>query len=139
MNTKTLKASIAVVSLVAGMAATSSAMATVPRLEALGKGAISECPTIASTAKSQVYHSDKIVFMIGQGNLQPLIAADFAALNALPRLTELDIKIRDNPAAVADIKAKVLSFMGAANTLGNRDLLKITDVEYTAVVCPKAP
>lgn len=114
-----------------------NAFSAVPSLETIGRGAITSCPTLLVNA--QVYHSDKIVFMIGEGNLQPILAADFGALNAIPRLTELDIKIRDNPNAVADIKAKVLSFLGGANTVGNRALIKITDVEYATAVCPKAP
>ncbi len=121
------------------MGAASTALSAVPPVETVGRGAITTCPSTTISGQAQVYHSDKIVFMIGQGNLQPLIAADFAALNALPRLIEFDIKIRDNPLAIADIKAKVLSFMGAANTVANRDLLKITDVEYATAVCPKTP
>ena len=67
----------------------------------------------------------------------PIIAADAAALNALPRTTDLDIKIIDDPRTVADLESKVLSFLGAqpANP-DNRQLLRISDVEYTAIVCP---
>ena len=139
MNTKTLKSLTVAVSLVAGIGASSMALSAVPTVEAVGRGAITTCPSITTTGQAQVYHSDKIVFIIGNGNLQPLIAADFAALNAMPRLTELDIKIRDNPLAVADLKAKLLFFMGAANTAGNRALIKITNVLYATAVCPKAP
>lgn len=139
MYTQTLKSLTLAATLLVGLGTATEAMSAVPSLETAGRGAITTCPSITTTGQAQVYHSDKIVFMIGQGNLQPIIAADFAALNALPRLTELDIKIRDNPTTVADIKAKVLSFMGAANTVSNRDLLKVTDVEYATAVCPKAP
>jgi hypothetical protein len=139
MNTKSLKTLTVAVSLVGVMGTATTAMSAVPPLETAGRGAITTCPSITTTGQAQVYHSDKIVFKIGQGNLQPLIAADFAALNALPRLTELDIKIRDNPLAVADILAKVLSFMGAANTAGNRALIQVTGVLYATAVCPKAP
>lgn len=137
MNLKTLKSLTLAVSMVAGLGAASTALSAVPTVEAVGRGAITTCPSIAPTA--QVYHSDKIVFLIGNGNLQPLIAADFAALNSLPRSTELDIKIRDNPLTVADLKAKLLFFLGAANTAANRALIRITDVEYATAVCPKAP
>ncbi|NOU20762.1 MAG: hypothetical protein HOO93_03065 [Methyloglobulus sp.] len=137
MNTKTLKTLTVAVSLGIGMGASSTAQSAVPQVEAVGRGAITTCPAIANTA--QVYHSDKIVFMIGNGNLQPLVAADFAALNAMPRLTELDIKIRDNPKAVANLKAKLLFFLGAANTAENRSLIKIVNVLYATAVCPKAP
>ncbi len=136
MNTKTLKTLASVVFIAAGMGVATSAQSAVPKVEAVGRPAITSCPTSTTT---NVYHSDKIVFMIGEGSLQPLIAADFAALNSMPRLTELDIKIRDNPSAVADLKAKLLFFLGAANTAANRALIKITDVEYATAVCPKAP
>lgn len=139
MNTQSFKAIATAIVIFAGFGVSGSALSAVPALETGGRAAITACPSITTSGQAQVYHSDKIVFMIGQGGLQPIIAADFAALNALPRLTELDIKIRDNPNNVADIKAKVLSFLGAANTLINRDLLKITDVEYATAVCPKAP
>ncbi|MBK8816779.1 MAG: hypothetical protein IPN42_15300 [Methylococcaceae bacterium] len=137
MNTKTLKTISIAATLFAIMGAASTAHSAVPTVETIGRAAITSCPTIAPTA--QVYHSDKIVFIIGNGVLQPLIAADFAVLNALPRLTELDVKIRDNPNAVAALKAKLLFFLGAANTDANRNLIRITDVEYAVAVCPKAP
>lgn len=138
MNTKALKALTVTVSLIAALGAATEASAAVPALEVEGKPAFQKCDPLATTGN--INHSDKIVFMIGDnGNLQPLVAADFAALNALPKLTELDIKIRDNPARVADIKAKLLFFLGAANTLANRALIRITDVEYAIAVCPKAP
>lgn len=139
MNTKTLKSLTVAISMIAGIGISSTALSAVPIVETVGKGAITTCPSITTTGQAQVYHSDKIVFIIGNGNLQPLVAADFGALNALPRLTELDIKIRDNPLAVADLKAKLLFFLGAANTGTNRALVKITDIEYATAVCPKAP
>jgi hypothetical protein len=52
----------------------------------------------------------------------------------VPRLTELDIKVKDNPKTVADLKGKVLTFLGAATTATNRALIRIVDVEY-AVIC----
>lgn len=136
MNTKVLKTTVLAASLVAGMGLVKPVLAAVPTVEAVGRGAIDECPV---ASKVKVYHSDKIVFMVGNGNLQPLIAADFAALNALPRLTELDVKIRDNPAAVANLKAKLIFFLGAANTAANRALISIRQVTYATAVCPKVP
>ncbi len=97
---------------------------------------MTECP--ATLAKTTIYHFDKVIFQLGQGNLVPLVAADVAQLNAIPRVTDLDIKIIDNPKTVAELKAKVLSFLGAANVPANRDLLRITDVEYATALCPKA-
>jgi hypothetical protein len=136
MKTKTLKTLFAILSLVAGMSVATTAQSAVPGVEAVGRAAFDECPV---SSKVKIYHSDKIVFMIGNGNLQPLIAADFGPLNALPRLTELDVKIRDNPAAVANLKAKLLFFLGAANTAANRGLISIRQVTYATSVCPKIP
>lgn len=67
----------------------------------------------------------------------PIAAADAGPLNALPRNTDLDIKIIDNPRTVADLESKVLSFLGAQpGNAVNRQLLRISDVEYTTIVCP---
>ena len=110
------------------------ASAAVPPVDRAGKPALSVCP---AGAPARVYHFDKVIFQISTGNLVPIIPADAAALNALPRNTDLDIKIIDDPRTVADLESKVLSFLGAQpGNLGNRNLLRISDVEYTTIVCP---
>jgi hypothetical protein len=116
------------------VAAADVAYAAVPPVDTAGKSALSACPT--ATTK-RIFHFDKVVFQIATGNLVPVIAADAAALKALPRNTDLDIKIIDDPRTVSDLESKVLSFLGAqpANP-GNRQLLRITEVEYSAIVCP---
>jgi hypothetical protein len=116
---------------------TQQALALVPTVEAVGRAAFTECPIVIGGNTARIYHSDKIVFMIGTAPLQPLIAGDAAALNNLPRNTELDVKIRDNPNAVANLKAKLLFFIGAANTVANRNNIKIVSVSYAIAVCPK--
>ena len=85
----------------------------------------------------RIFHFDKVIFQIATGNLVPILPADAAALKALPRNTDLDIKIIDDPRTVADLVSKVLSFLGAqpANP-GNRQLIRITEVEYSTIVCP---
>jgi hypothetical protein len=50
--------------------------------------------------------------------------------------TELDIKVLDDPQKVADLKQKVLDFIGAPN--GNKSSIKIIDVEY-AIICAMPP
>ncbi|MCI0467328.1 MAG: hypothetical protein L0Y57_10045 [Beijerinckiaceae bacterium] len=119
----------------ATVAAAEMAHAVVPPVDGAGRPAFSVCP--AGTTPKSIYHFDKVIFQISAGNLVPINAADAAALNALPRTTDLDIKIIDHPRTVADLESKVLSFLGAqpANP-GNRQLLRITDVEYTTIVCP---
>jgi hypothetical protein len=69
------------------------------------------------------------------GQLTALVAGDQIALNAVPRLTTLDIKVLDDPRSVADVKGKVLTFLAAADTAANRNGIRIDDVDY-AVVCP---
>jgi len=115
----------------------SQALAVVPPVDGKGVPALARCwaATPGSPAKAlQVLHFDKIIFMIGQGQLIPAVAADFNQLNALRRLTELDIKVKDDPRTVADLKGKVLTFLGALPNAANRALIRIVDVEY-AVIC----
>lgn len=124
---------LAVVIATATVAAADVAYAAVPPVDRAGRPALSVCPT--TTAGKRIFHFDKVVFQIAPGDLVPLVAADAAALKALPRSTDLDIKIIDNPLTVSDLESKVLTFLGAQPSPGNRQLLRITDVEYTAVVC----
>jgi hypothetical protein len=115
-------------------AAADVAYAAVPLVDGAGKPALSACGT---GTPQRIFHFDKVVFQIGTGNLLPIIAADGPALNALPRSTDLDIKIIDNPRTVTNLKSKVLSFLGAQpNNFNNRQLIRISDVEYTTIVCP---
>jgi hypothetical protein len=112
--------------------AVSQALAVVPPVD--GKGVPASARCLAGTVSLPVLHFDKIIFMVGNGQLIPANPADFNQLNAVPRLTELDIKVNDNPRTVADLKSKVLTFLGAATTPTNKALIRIVDVEY-AVIC----
>jgi hypothetical protein len=115
------------------VAAADMAYSAVPPVDRAGKAALSICPT---STVDRIYHFDKVIFQIATGNLLPIIATDAARLNALPRNTDLDIKIIDNPLTVSDLEGKVLSFLGAQpGSSLNRQLLRITDVEYSAIVC----
>lgn len=120
----------------AAMLFCNSATAAVPPVETRGVAALTVCPTTLA-APTAVY-SDKIVFKI-IGTLIANLPADQGALDKLPRGTELDIKIRDNPKYVANIKSKVLSFLGAQSNANNAGSIQILNVLYTAVVCPKLP
>ena len=118
-------------------AAADVAYAAVPAVDPAGKPALVICPTTTAGAPNRIYHFDKVIFQIAVGELVPIVAVDAAALKALPRATDLDIKISDNPRTVADLEGKVLSFLGAQpGNAGNRQLLRISDVEYTTIVCP---
>jgi hypothetical protein len=110
----------------------SQALAVVPPVDHTGLPAAARC--LAGDAQIPVLHFDKIIFRVLAGQLVPIVPADAAQLNAVPRLTALDIKIRDNPRTVADLKGKVLTFLGAVPNAANRALILIDDVEY-AVIC----
>jgi hypothetical protein len=117
--------------------------AAVPFVETKGDAALSRCP--AQLSLPTIFHFDKVVFSIapnpatGAAPLQAANPNDQPAINRLPRGTELDIKIRDNPVAVADLKSKVLTFLGALPTAANRSFIRIIQVTYETVSCPKAP
>src|SRR5262245_11406245 len=102
---------LSVVIAAATVAAADMAYAAVPPVDPACEPTLSACPT--GGKPNTVYHFDKVIFQIAAGNLVPIIPADAAALNALPRSTDLDIKIIDNPKTVADLESKVLSFLGA--------------------------
>jgi hypothetical protein len=115
------------------VAAANAAYAAVPPVDRTGRPALTTCPT---STVDRIWHFDKVVFQLATGNLTPIQAVDFNALNALPRNTDLDIKILDIPTAVADLESKVLSFLGAnPNNANNRNFLRIRFVEYSAVAC----
>lgn len=106
--------------------------AAVPTVDARGVPALTTCPT--TSVVPLVFHSDKIVFII-TGPLVATIVADQAKLDALPRGTPLDIKVRDNPATIAHLKGKVLSFLGAKTDDQNAQAINITQVLYATAVC----
>jgi hypothetical protein len=120
----------------AEMLFSNQAIAAVPPLDGKGVPAVISCPT--TLAQPTAAYSDKIIFLI-IGPLKAANSADQPALDNLPRQTELDIKIRDNPKTIAFLKSKVLTFLGAVVDATNAGNIQIRDVEYTAIVCPKAP
>lgn len=109
--------------------------AAVPFVDTKGTPAHAVCPT-TTLQVPVIYHFDKIAFQLG---FEPqLIAAnpvDQKALDALPRNTPLDIKVLDNPRTIADLKAKVLVFLGAAITDANRQVIIVNSVLYATAVC----
>jgi hypothetical protein len=82
----------------------------------------------SACAKGNVQHWDKIVFMITDPKL--------ATKTNLTANTELDIKVLDDPKKVADLKQKVLNFLG--NAKGNKSSIRIIDVDY-AIICALPP
>lgn len=78
--------------------------------------------------EENVNHWDKIIFMIKSPELAR--KAGFA-----PN-TELDIKVLDDPKKVADIKQKVLNFLGLRNA--PRNTIQILDVDYS-IICAATP
>jgi LemA protein len=113
------------------------AQADVPGTETAGVPAVVRCNTTAGGNPVFAVHADKIVFRL-VGGLLAAQPADQAALDAIPRQTELDIKVFDNPTRVADIRAKVLTFLGAVPNAANRSQVDVLQVTY-AMVCPVKP
>jgi hypothetical protein len=104
---------------------------TVPPVDRVGKPARIPCNT---TTGIEAKHADKIIFKI-TGMLVALSPAEQGKLDMIPRDTELDIKVLDDPKTVADLKGKVLTFLGAVDNAAARQAVTIIDVEY-AMVCP---
>ena len=71
-------------------------------------------------------HWDKIIFKIIDQKIAKKIQQPFDS--------ELDIKVLDNPKQVADIKKKILDFLGLSATPENRKAIEIIDVDY-AILC----
>jgi len=108
--------------------------AAVPAVDSIGKPAVIKCGTGPNGQTIQAAHADKIVFRIN-GHLIATLAADQPALDKLPRQEGLDIKVLDNPKTVADLRGKVLTFLGAMDVPENRVSIEIIEVKY-AMVCP---
>ena len=79
--------------------------------------------SIACPAKN-VQHWDKIVFVIK--------SADLSKRLKLPAISELDIKVLDDPTKVADLKKNVLNFLKVPNE--PRSSIEILQVRY-ALIC----
>jgi hypothetical protein len=109
----------------------------VPSVDKVGKPAQIQCTVSASGAPIFAAHADKIIFKL-TGSLVAVDPAKQAALDAIPRDSELDIKVLDNPTTVADLKGKVLTFLGAVDNAAARQAVVIIDVDY-AMVCPVKP
>lgn len=112
------------------------AQAAVPPVDPIGRPAVVVCGMTPAGVPIRTAHMDKIIFQI-LGDLRAQLQADQPALDAVPRKTDLDIKVIDNPSTVADLEGKVLTFLGAADTPQNRENIDISDVEY-AVICPRS-
>jgi hypothetical protein len=133
------------------------AAAVVPNVDGVGKPANISCrvvlPTTTTTTTppvlnplQPVMHFDKIIFaIVGQPGQFPLKAAPTAAgavspddqkkLESIPMNTELDIKVVDDPRTVANLKGKILTFLGAVPSPDFYPAIRIISVEYSSVVC----
>jgi hypothetical protein len=113
-----------------------TSFADIPLVDPVGRPARILCGNTAGGQQIFAAHADKIIFTLS-GALVAQQQADQAALDHVPRDTELDIKVLDDPRTIADLKGKVLSFIRAGDTPAARAATKIIDVEY-AMVCPTA-
>lgn len=118
---------------VAAVASPTLTSAAVPPVDPVGKAAVIKCGTTNGVV-IRAAHADKIIFML-TGFLQAALPGDQPALDKVPRNTELDIKVIDDPKTVADLKGKVLTFLGALDFPPNRESVRIMQVQY-AMVCP---
>ena len=114
-----------------------AALAVVPTVESVAAPAQIRCNVTAGANNVYAVHADKIIFRL-TGPLQAVDPADQAALDKIPRNSELDIKVLDNPFSVADLRGKVLSFIAAVDNANARQFVAIVDIDY-AMVCPLKP
>ena len=126
---------LALTALVAAFATSPASQAEI-QVDAVGKPARVLCPQLPNGQVVRAIHMDKIIFRI-VGDLVAPNPAFQAILNNIPKNSRLDIKVLDDPTTIADLKGKVLTFMGAPNSSFNRDQIIIDDVDY-AVVCGEA-
>lgn len=131
---KSIRQGLAVLSAIALLYLPGHAAAAVPQVDGKGQGAVLRCGTNPNGAPVRAFHADKIVFEI-TGFLLAEIDADQPALDQVPRNTALDIKVKDDPTTVADLKGKVLTFLGARDGAVNREAIRIAQVLY-AMTCP---
>jgi hypothetical protein len=131
---RTLRKAAIAATLAATLAGPTISHAVVPPVDDVGRPAIVLCEVTLGGDPVRAVHMDKVIFHITDF-LLAVDAGDQAALNAVPRNSRLDIKVLDNPTTVADLKGKVLSFLGAVDGPVNRERIVIDDVDY-AVVCP---
>ena len=115
-------------------AAAGLAHATVPQVDPIGQPAVVICKVLPNGQQVKAVHMDKIIFHL-TGELVAANPNDQMQLDAVPRNRKLDIKVLDDPRTVADLKAKVLTFLGAALTPANFQLTVVDEVAYVAV-CP---
>jgi hypothetical protein len=111
------------------------AQAAVPPVDSIGRPAVVICGVTPQGVPIRTAHMDKIIFQI-VADIRAELAADQDALDKVPKKTDLDIKVIDDPRTVADLEGKVLTFLGASDTPENREAIRISDVEY-AVICPR--
>ena len=138
---KTFRLAVTTAALLAAGAAAilpATSLAVVPPVDPVGLPARAVCGNTAGGQQVFAAHADKIIFMLTDAQeLVALQQADQPALDNVPRNTELDIKVLDDPRTIADLKGKVLSFIRAADGAVARSKVKIIDVDY-AMVCPTA-
>jgi hypothetical protein len=131
---KSLRTSASAAALILAAIIPVNSFAAVPPVDPLGQPARITCGNTAGGVQIFASHADKIIFTL-TGALVAQQQADQAALNNVPRDTELDIKVLDDPRTIADLKGKVLSFIRAVDSAAARAAVEIIDVEY-AMVCP---
>ncbi|MBL8349449.1 MAG: hypothetical protein JNL87_03980 [Burkholderiaceae bacterium] len=126
--------SLATAALAAVLALPAPVYSVVPIVDSVGKRAKIRCGTAPDGAAVYAVHADKVIFML-LTVIQAADPADQQALNLIPRNTELDVKLLDDPTRIADLRGKVVTFLGGVNSPASRDAVRIIDVDY-AMICP---
>lgn len=119
------------------LAASLPALADTQTVDRVGKPAKIRCGVWTDGSAIYAEHADKIIFHL-TGTPVAINPADQGPIMAIPRNSKLDIKVLDDPTTIADLKGKVLSFIGAIDNQTQRDLVVIDEVAY-AMVCPVRP
>jgi len=91
-------------------------------------GQLGQTETSICTQES-TQHWDKIIFEIKNKKISDQVQQ--------PKDTELDIKVLDDPNEVADLKKKILDFLGLPINSENRKGIKILNVEFSVLCTEK--
>jgi hypothetical protein len=91
-------------------------------------GQVGQIETSVCTKDSTSYW-DKIIFEIKNKKMAEQVQQ--------PKDTELDIKVLDDPNQIADLKKKILDFLGLSVNSENRKGIKILNVEFSVICTEK--
>ena len=80
---------------------------------------------------TEILHFAKIRFVVDRGPLTPRDFRNGNRLNLIPRGIPLTVIIRHDPEKIHNVLARVLAFLRATDSLGNRGRIEILSAEYS--------